>query len=49
MATSRPDAAAQQRIAASLGSVAAEAEKLAALRADKKGLEQQLFPSPEGD
>lgn len=42
----------QQRIAACLNSLdarlAAEAEKLAALKAHKKGLMQQLFPSPEG-
>ena len=49
---SLPDLAEQQRIAACLGSLdarlAAEAEKLAALKAHKKGLMQGLFPSPEG-
>ena len=39
--------------AACLGSLdarlAAEAEKLVALKAHKKGLMQQLFPSREGD
>jgi type I restriction enzyme S subunit len=47
-----PAKAEQQRIAACLGSLdvrlAAEADKLAALKAHKKGLMQQLFPSPEG-
>jgi len=43
----------QLRIAACLSSLdarlAAESEKLAALKTHKKGLMQQLFPSPEGD
>jgi type I restriction enzyme S subunit len=43
----------QRRIAACLGSLdaalAAEAQALATLRTHKKGLVQQLFPSPEGD
>jgi type I restriction enzyme S subunit len=43
----------QQQIAACLSSldarIAAETEKLAALKAHKKGLMQQLFPSVEGD
>jgi type I restriction enzyme S subunit len=47
------DKAEQQRIAACLGSLdaalAAEAQALTALRTHKKGLMQQLFPSPEGD
>ncbi len=29
--------------------LAAETDKLAALKTHKKGLMQQLFPSPEGD
>ena len=29
--------------------IAAEADKLAALKTHKQGLMQQLFPSPEGD
>lgn len=45
------DAAEQQRIVDCLSSLdarlAAEVEKLAALKAHKKGLMQQLFPSPE--
>lgn len=48
-----PPIAEQQRIADCLSSVdagiVAEAEKLAALKIHKKGLMQQLFPSPEGD
>jgi len=47
------EAAEQQRIADCLGSldaaIVAEADKLAALKTHKKGLMQQLFPSPEGD
>ena len=47
-----PGAAEQQRIADCLSSldarIAAEAGKLAALKTHKKGLMQQLFPSPEG-
>jgi type I restriction enzyme S subunit len=43
----------QQRIADCLSSldaqIAAESEKLDALKTHKKGLMQQLFPSPEGD
>jgi type I restriction enzyme, S subunit len=43
----------QQRIAACLGSldalIAAASRKLDGLRAHKKGLTQQLFPSPEGE
>ena len=46
---SRPEE--QQRIADSLAAldaiIAAQAEKLDALRAHKRGLMQQLFPSPE--
>jgi type I restriction enzyme S subunit len=42
----------QQRIASCLSSldalIAAEAQKLEALKTHKKGLMQQLFPSPEG-
>lgn len=47
-----PELAEQQRIAASLSSldalIAAQSRKLDGLRAHKKGLMQQLFPSPEG-
>jgi type I restriction enzyme S subunit len=47
-----PSTVEQQRIAACLGSLdarlAAESAKLAALKTHKKGLMQQLFPSPEG-
>jgi type I restriction enzyme S subunit len=43
----------QERIAACLSSlevlIAAQSQKLDGLRAHKKGLMQQLFPSPEGD
>jgi type I restriction enzyme S subunit len=43
----------QHRIAACLSSldarIAAESEKLSALKTHKKGLMQQLFPSPEGE
>jgi type I restriction enzyme S subunit len=43
----------QQRIADCLSSldalIAAESQKLAALKTHKKGLMQQLFPSPEGE
>ena len=43
----------QQRIADCLSAldarIAAETEKLAALKTHKKGLMQQLFPSPEGE
>lgn len=46
-----PNPAEQQRIAACLSSldalIAAQAQKLDGLRAHKKGLMQQLFPSPE--
>lgn len=48
-----PSKAEQQRIAACLSALdarlAAEAAKLATLKIHKKGLMQQLFPSPEGD
>jgi type I restriction enzyme S subunit len=48
MRTTIPSPAEQQRIADCLGSLdarlAAEADKLAALKAHKKGLMQQLFP-----
>jgi type I restriction enzyme S subunit len=48
-----PARAEQQRIADCLSAldarIAAEADKLAALKTHKKGLMQQLFPSPEGD
>ncbi len=47
-----PQPAEQQRIADCLSAldarIAAEAGKLAALKTHKKGLMQQLFPSPEG-
>jgi len=47
-----PQPAEQQRIADCLSAldarIAAEADKLAALKTHKKGLMQQLFPSPEG-
>lgn len=47
-----PYQAEQQRIAACLSSldalIAAQSRKLGGLRAHKKGLMQQLFPSPEG-
>ncbi len=47
-----PEPAEQQRIADCLSAldarIAAEAEKLAALKTHKNGLMQQLFPSPEG-
>lgn len=47
-----PSPAEQRRIADCLGSldaaIAAETRRLAALRTHKKGLMQQLFPSPEG-
>jgi type I restriction enzyme S subunit len=47
----RPSAAEQQRIAACLSSlddlIAAQTQKLEALKTHKKGLMQQLFPSPE--
>lgn len=47
-----PPVAEQQRIAECLTTldawIAAEAEKLAALKTHKQGLLQQLFPSPEG-
>ena len=47
-----PALAEQQRIAACLSSldalIAAASRKLDGLRAHKKGLMQQLFPSPEG-
>jgi type I restriction enzyme S subunit len=47
-----PKADEQERIADCLGSldklIAAEAQKLDALKTHKKGLVQQLFPSPEG-
>jgi type I restriction enzyme, S subunit len=48
-----PNLAEQKRIADCLTSldaqIAADAEKLDALKTHKKGLMQQLFPSPEGD
>lgn len=48
-----PQTAEQQRIADGLctldATIAAECEKLAALKTHKKGLMQRLFPSPEGD
>ncbi len=48
-----PGLAEQQQIADCLSSldarIAAEADKLAALKTHKKGLMQQLFPSPEGE
>lgn len=48
-----PEPAEQQRIAACLSSldalIAAQSRKLDGLRAHKKGLMQQLFPSPEGE
>lgn len=48
-----PQPAEQQRIADCLSSldarIAAEVEKLAALKTHKQCLMQQLFPSPEGD
>ena len=48
-----PEPAEQQRIADCLSSldalIAAESEKLDALKTHKKGLMQQLFPSPEED
>jgi type I restriction enzyme S subunit len=48
-----PGEAEQQRIAACLGSldalIAAASRKLDGLRAHKKGLMQQLFPSPQGE
>jgi type I restriction enzyme S subunit len=46
-----PQFAEQQKIAACLSSldalIAAQADKLEALKTHKKGLMQQLFPSPE--
>ncbi len=43
----------QKRIADGLSAldarIVAEADKLAALKTHKKGLMQQLFPSPEGE
>ena len=46
-----PKPAEQQRIASCLGSldalITAESQKLEALKTHKKGLMQQLFPSPE--
>ena len=48
-----PKPAEQQRIAACLSAldvrIVAESEKLDALKSHKKGLMQQLFPSPKGD
>ena len=48
-----PDQDEQQRIADGLSAldtkIAAAAEKLAALKTHKRGLMQQLFPSPEGE
>ena len=48
-----PGVAEQKRISSCLSTldarIAAETEKLAALKTHKKGLMQQLFPSPEGD
>ena len=49
--TKAPHQAEQQRIADCLTSlddlIAAQTQKLAALKTHKKGLMQQLFPSPE--
>ena len=46
-----PEVPEQQRIATSLSSldalITAETQKLEALKTHKKGLMQQLFPSPE--
>jgi type I restriction enzyme S subunit len=48
-----PRSAEQQHIADCFSAldtqIAAESEKLDALKTHKKGLMQQLFPSPEGD
>ena len=48
-----PSAPEQQKIADCLSSldalIAAQADKLDALKTHKKGLMQQLFPSPEAD